>query len=1016
MKKLLIIFLTAVATLGQTKDFPGDIRVRGDITVPGTTSVGVTLKTLTTTQRDLLSPTNGGAIYNSTASSVQFYQGGAWASMGTGSGDALVANPLSQFAATTSAQFAGVISDETGSGAVVLANSPTLVTPVLGTPSALIGTNITGTAAGLTVGATTGVEAGADVTDATNVAAALTLTGDVTTTASFATTLATGVVDFDNLATDFSDATDILIGQFLEPAATTVTSNGVTITLHIEKDGGGDLRAIFGTGVYGYDTTPADTVTLTAGTDISPTLNYVYLLESTSTLTASTVGFPATEHVAVATVLCQSAASLQTDQAYKVHAWNDHTINGGNGHLSHVNTWIRNQHATWLTGVAQTLTITPGSPDTVIFTTTSGTGLQLHSHAFPAFAGTPDIYTVNDSATAYNVVTDLASLLLDSTGASMSGRRFALVIWGAISEATGDCKLFVNLPGGTYGSDSGVIADSEGYADRSIPADFKGVGFLISELRLRHQTSGGGTWTSVQEVDLRGRAPTQAGGGSGGGVGGTEFSDNAFTIFNNADNTKIIDWDASGITTGTTRTITMPDGNLTLIDAATTTTFTNKTFNANGTGNSLSNVDVADLANGTDGELITWSAAAVATTVAAGTSGQVLTSNGAGAAPTFQAATGGLANIVEDVTPQLGGALDVNGKEITGAVDLHSSGDLTVELGDAAGANEVDVRDSAGTQVAGIDSDGALFLLESAGGSSDRTGFGQIYVQNTAPNLLWYQGDTGTAYELTLPGRVVNYTATGSAVNKPTIVSAATGNPVKVNASGTDTNIGVEINPKGTGDFTTGTMVFDADQTIGAGQDNYVLTYDNASGDISLEAASGGGLSTIQHINFQARDMVAPSTGGAVPDTETLATSAAVLQSFYFVGNSDMTVTVSMRLPETWDGGTVKCKLGWGAATGASADDGVVWTVKAASVANDATVDATWGTPIHITDAVLAVGDMHLTPASGAVTIGGSPTAGDWIVFAIVRNTGAGGDNMVEQAILIDFTIEATLDAVPGGW
>lgn len=71
--------------------------------------------------------------------------------------------------------------------------------------------------------------------------------------------------------------------------------------------------------------------------------------------------------------------------------------------------------------------------------------------------------------------------------------------------------------------------------------------------------------------------------------------------------------------------------------ASDTVTFTNKTFDANGTGNSLTNVDVADLANGTDGELITWDAAGAPTTVAAGTSGQVLTSNGAGAEPTFQA-------------------------------------------------------------------------------------------------------------------------------------------------------------------------------------------------------------------------------------------------------------------------------------------------------------------------------------------------------------------------------------------
>lgn len=52
------------------------------------------------------------------------------------SGNAQTANPLSQFAATTSAQLAGVISDETGSGQLVFATGPTLVAPVLGAASA----------------------------------------------------------------------------------------------------------------------------------------------------------------------------------------------------------------------------------------------------------------------------------------------------------------------------------------------------------------------------------------------------------------------------------------------------------------------------------------------------------------------------------------------------------------------------------------------------------------------------------------------------------------------------------------------------------------------------------------------------------------------------------------------------------------------------------------------------------------------------------------------------------------
>jgi hypothetical protein len=117
----------------------------------------------------------------------------------------------------------------------------------------------------------------------------------------------------------------------------------------------------------------------------------------------------------------------------------------------------------------------------------------------------------------------------------------------------------------------------------------------------------------------------------------------------------------------------------------------------------LTSVAISDLDDGTDGELITWDAAGVATTVPAGTATQVLTSNGAGAEPTFQTvgvagsaanlattgadvnvdlaapptigqtlvatsattstwqtpAGGGIANVVEDTTPQLGGNLDV---------------------------------------------------------------------------------------------------------------------------------------------------------------------------------------------------------------------------------------------------------------------------------------------------------------------------------------------------------------------
>jgi hypothetical protein len=100
-------------------------------------------------------------------------------SMGTG---------VATFLATpSSANLASAVTDETGSGALVFATSPVLVTPELGTPLSGVLTNCTGTASGLTAGT---------VTTNANLTGHITSTGNATVLGSFTSAqLATALSD-----------------------------------------------------------------------------------------------------------------------------------------------------------------------------------------------------------------------------------------------------------------------------------------------------------------------------------------------------------------------------------------------------------------------------------------------------------------------------------------------------------------------------------------------------------------------------------------------------------------------------------------------------------------------------------------------------------------------------------------------------------------------------------------------------------------------------------------------------
>ena len=260
---------------------------------------------------------------------------------------------------------------------------------------------------------------------------------------------------------------------------------------------------------------------------------------------------------------------------------------------------------------------------------------------------------------------------------------------------------------------------------------------------------------------------------------------------------------------------------------ASTHTLTNKTFDANGTGNSISNIEVDDFASGvldTDlsgvavGDTTLASAKAIKTYVDSQVTAQDLDISS-------DSGTAGIDLDSETLTFTGGEGIDTSiaGSTLTIAAEdatdtnkgiaTFDATDFTVSSGDVT-LNAERVQDIAGAMFGGNtetlitatyqDADGTIDLVVDNDLSQyDNSSSGFI----TASTTDTLSNKTLTAPKFTDGGFIADANGNElillqtetSAVNELEITNAATSNAVKIATSGGDTNIDLKLSPKGTG-------------------------------------------------------------------------------------------------------------------------------------------------------------------------------------------------------------------------
>jgi len=175
-----------------------------------------------------------------------------------------------------------------------------------------------------------------------------------------------------------------------------------------------------------------------------------------------------------------------------------------------------------------------------------------------------------------------------------------------------------------------------------------------------------------------------------------------------------------------------------------------------------------------------------------------------------------------------------------------------------------------------------------------------------------------------------------------------------------------------------------------------------------------GGSSVVgtQAIYISASAMYPRDTNGAATGQAELGTYNLIAKTYDFDTTTAEYIQFEAVMPSSWNEGTITFQPVWSHTSG-GASFGVVWTLEAAAFADGDSLTATdFGTAVTSTDTGGTADDIYKGPESAAMTVAGSPTAGELVQFQLYRDTGAGSDTLDIDARLHGLVLYITTDAL----